>query len=165
MCIRDRLLLTYGICSGQILCIQCFDQNDSIGVNVGANNLIVNGGFENTNCGFGYAIYHSFCPASQYYDCSIANWICTGGGVYTYADFFDSTVCYVEEGARSVYFGNGYANACNSNQPDTSCLINSGCIVTGIPVGYPYSDVTNGGVTGVSLSQTVPANASLFSSC
>jgi hypothetical protein len=53
---------------GQVLCVQCFRQNDSIGVGVGSHNLIVNGGFENSNCIAGYVLSY-FCPNSSGYDC------------------------------------------------------------------------------------------------
>jgi len=70
--------------TAQLLCIQYFQQNDSVGVGVGANNLIINGGFENNNCGINSNNY-SFCPNSFHYNCNIANWICTGGGSLSYA--------------------------------------------------------------------------------
>ena len=49
----------------QILCVQAFEQNDSIGVNVGTNNMIINGGFENTTCIAG----QYFCPNSTTIPC------------------------------------------------------------------------------------------------
>src|SRR5436190_1616162 len=71
----------------QILCIQCFDQNDSI--SSGVHNLLQNGSFEK--------IYHlpsngySFCPRSKNYGFDFPNWICTGGGTDTYAHLADTS--------------------------------------------------------------------------
>jgi hypothetical protein len=139
--------------TAQILCVQCFDQNDSIGVGVGANNFIANGNFENTTCAFN-SNANTFCPNSANYNCNIANWICTGGGSSTYTCFYDSTVWYVEQGSHSVYFGNNFCSACPLG--DTTCLINNGCTVTGIPAGYPLSNgAAYGDTLGVSLSQAV----------
>jgi len=154
------LLLSFSFsiyCSAQVLCIKCYNQNARILTDT--NNLIVNGGFENTTCIPSYAT-HSFCPNSSIYDCSIANWICTGGGSSTYACIFDSSNLngsrsIVIEGKKAVYFGNYFCNACSSTQSDTSCIINMGCQVTGIPTGYPYNTVDYGGTTGVNLQQTV----------
>ena len=138
---------------GQIVCVQCFDQNDS--VYAGGINLIQNGGFENTTCGFNSS-FHSFCPGSQTYNCDITNWTCTGGGGYTYAYFWDSTHWYVDKGMRSPYFGNNFCWACSTiTDYDTSCLNTSGCRATGIPVGYPLNTINYGGTEGVSLSQTI----------
>ncbi len=139
--------------TAQILCVQCFDQNDSIGVGVGTNNFIANGNFENTTCGFN-SNSNTFCPNSVNYNCNIANWVCTGGGSSTYTCFYDSTVWFVEQGTHSVYFGNNFCSACPLG--DTTCLINNGCTVTGSPAGYPLSNgAAYGDTLGVSLSQAV----------
>ncbi len=138
---------------GQILCVQCFDQNDS--VYAGGVNLIQNGGFENTTCGFFPGSNYDFCPNATAYTCDIVNWICLGGGTQTYCCFRNGNTWFVEEGARSPYFGNSYCLACSAITSDISCFNNSGCIVTGIPAGYPLSGPTLGGTAGISLSQTV----------
>ncbi len=137
----------------QILCVQCFNQNDSIAGAV--NNLIVNGGFENTTC-LSNQYSSSFCPVSQYYSCALPNWICTGGGTSTYISIDDNTFTVVADGTKALYFGNGsQASACSSVYNDTSCLSVSNCTVNNIPAGYPTNDVLYGGSTGVSVSQTV----------
>ncbi len=147
------------LCSAQLLCVQCFQQNDSIGVGVGANNLIVNGGFETTTCAV--SCTGVYCPASSTNNCSIANWLCTGGGTLTYACVYDSAHFFVEQGTRSVYFGNSYSNACSGNSAstfpnnDTACFNYSGCTVSGIPAGFPLSGPNYGNATGLSISQTV----------
>ena len=142
--------------NGQVLCVQSFQQNDS--VYAGTTNLILNGGFENTDCSFsGMAVTltQSFCPNSAYYHCNIDNWTCTGGGIHTYCCFRDSTY-FVEEGTHSAYFGNGYCKVCSATIGDTSCFIYNGCVVTGIPSGYPNTLTTGFGDTaGISLSQNV----------
>ncbi len=138
----------------QILCVQCFEQNDSIGVNVGANNLIVNGGFENTTCGI-YPPYYSFCPNSNLYNCNISNWTCTGGGSSSFPCFFDNTTEYIVEGIKAPYFGNSTCRLCNGNGYDTSCLSSSGCSVLGIPAGRPISGVFYGDTLGINLFQIV----------
>ena len=134
----------------QILCIFCWDQNEQISQNV--NNLIVNGGFENTTCAFN-SNANSFCPNSANYNCDIANWICTGGGLSTYSCFYDSNYWYVQEGTHSAYFGNSFCPPCNTG--DTSCLVNTDCEVTGLSPGYPLNSATYGGALGISLEQTV----------
>src|SRR5437899_1477994 len=98
--------------TAQVLCIKCYHQNARVLTDT--NNLILNGGFENTTCspcnGTG-----SFCPNSNNYSCDIANWICTGGGVNTYAHMFDTTTgcsSIIIEGIKAAYFGNANANAC-----------------------------------------------------
>jgi hypothetical protein len=136
----------------QIICIKCFQQNDSIGYNV--NNLIVNGGFENNTC-IPNSNNNTYCPNATSYNCDIANWTCTGGGAYTYASFYDSTYWYVCQGIRSPYFGNSFCEACSPTVNDTSCLQNIDCTVTGLPAGYPVNDAQYGGTTGISLAQTV----------
>ena len=136
-----------------MLCVQCFQQNDSIGVGVGANNLLLNGGFENTNCPFNNS-GTTYCPNSSMAHCTIANWACTGGGSMTYCYFWDSTIYKVVEGSHAAYFGNSYCTACSAAANDTACINNTGCTVTGIPAGYPISGANYGTTTGVSLSQT-----------
>lgn len=139
---------------GQVLCIYCYDQNDSISSNV--NNLIMNGGFENTNCIVNYLSTSVFCPNSSHYSCDIANWICTGGGINTYCQMMDSIHCTIVEGTKAVYFGNNLCNACSNTNYDTSCVIDLNCTVGGIPQGFPVAIISGyGGDTGVSLQQTV----------
>lgn len=143
----------------QILCVQCFEQNDSIGINVGANDLVLNGGFENTTCALGCA--GVYCPSSMQFNCSIANWTCTGGGTLTYACVYDSAQYMVVEEARAAYLGNSYANPCSGTlsgpfpNNDTSCFVQSGCEVFIQGGGYPLSGSGYGGAAGISLSQTV----------
>ena len=157
-----NFILTY-ISYGQVLCIQSFQQNDS--VYAGTTNLIVNGGFENTDCissGLATALTQSFCPNSIYYQCNIDNWNCTGGGTNTYCCFRDSTYL-VQSGTHSAYFGNGFCNVCSTTMGDTSCFIYNGCVVSGIPSGYPNPLTAGFGDTvGVSLSQNVSGLIVLF---
>ncbi len=139
--------------SAQVLCIYCYDQNDSI--SHGVNNLIANGGFENSNC-LPMDPNSSFCPNSQHHNCDIANWACTGGGIYTYAIITDSTFATIIEGTKAAYFGNQGTLICSPAFGDTSCLDNVGCTVFGIPSGYPVSRYQGyGDYSGVSLQQTV----------
>ena len=149
--------LFHNLINAQILCVQCYNQNDS--VYAGTTNLILNGGFEDTTHISTPTIYNSFCPNSVYYNCNISNWLCTGGDTNTYARIWNDTFSYIPQGTKAAYFGNGWANSCSGDSTSfsfyTACLINSGCIVTGIPVGYPYSQTGYGGGNGVSLSQTV----------
>ena len=141
----------YSTC--QILCVSCYNQNDSI--SYGVNNLLLNGGFETNNCGAWPAPSSYYCPNSNYYSCNISNWTCTGGGTSTYACIFDHTYVTVPQGNDAVYFGNFFCNACSPNSEDTSCVNTIGCTTTGIPAGYPVNDITYGGTNGVSLEQTV----------
>ncbi|CAN5440986.1 hypothetical protein BH11BAC1_BH11BAC1_25280 [soil metagenome] len=136
--------------NAQIVCIYCYGQNDSISQNV--NNLLLNGGFENTTCAFN-SNANTWCPNSASYNCDISNWTCTGGGSNTYSCFYDSNYWYVEEGTHAAYFGNSFCPACITS--DTACLVNNGCETTGISPGYPLNDVTFGGAQGISLQQTV----------
>lgn len=144
--------------TGQILCILCYDQNDSI--SLGVNNLLLNGGFEDTPCVPSTGVIGtptSFCPNSDGYSCDFPNWTCTGGGSDTYACLYDILVnkSIIVQGTNAVYFGNFYCGACSPNIEDTSCLVNVDCAVTGIPFGYPVNpDIAFGGATGVSLEQT-----------
>src|SRR5205085_7616473 len=90
------VLLTFGFySSAQIICIYCYDQNDSI--SSGVNNLILNGSFENTNCS-PWPSSESYCPNSSNYSCNLLNWTCTGGGQFTYACTFDHTYVIVPDG-------------------------------------------------------------------
>jgi PKD repeat protein len=139
--------------NAQILCIYCYDQNDSISQNV--NNLVMNGGFENHTCSPNTQQY-SFCPNSNYYSCDISNWICTGGGIYSYANIWDNSSTIIPQGNFGVYFGNGMCHVCPGIQLDTTCLYSSSCVVGGILPGYPSNEFTGyGGTIGVSLEQTV----------
>lgn len=148
------LLIFFGICNtskSQILCLYCFDQNDSISSNV--NNLILNGGFENSTC---LDINDRYCPNSSSYNCDIDNWICTGGSNSTYACIVDTNFySTLIEGTHLAYFGNSMSYLCSPTLGDTSCLGDSSCMAIGISPGYPYSEQDFGGNTGVSLEQTV----------
>lgn len=146
------MLLACKICEGQVLCIYCYDQNDSI--SLGVNNLLINGGFENHTC-IPNTTSSTFCPNSNNYSCDIANWTCTGGGPSTYACIFGALYAPMVEGANAVYFGNYYCKACSPITNDTSCIINNACTVTGIPTGYPVNTLLYGGTSGVGLEQTV----------
>jgi PKD repeat protein len=139
--------------SAQILCIYCYEQNDSISDNV--NNMVLNGSFENHNCQPN--IYSSsFCPVSQYYSCTVPDWTCTGGGFDTYVSIDDYTFTQTAEGNYAAYFGDGVSGKiCSSSQFDTSCFAPTGCEMLNIPVGYPVADASLGGSLGVSLEQTV----------
>lgn len=146
-------LLTLQLSKAQVLCVQCYQQNDSISANV--TNLTTNGSFENHNCVLNY--YPStYCPNSSNFSCSLSNWTCTGGGSSSYPNMFDANVTVVPNGISTAYLGNGSnAGACSSAFNDTSCIADSGCVVIGIPSNYPSNDVLYGGTTGVSISQTV----------
>ena len=147
------LAFCYKHSSAQIICIYCYEQNDSISQNV--NNLILNGSFENTNCAPNI-FSNSFCPNSNYYGCDIVDWTCTGGGTASYASIDDYTFTQTADGNLAAYFGNGsFASACSNIGNDTSCLVPTGCELLNIPAGYPTNDPTYGGSTGVSLEQTV----------
>ena len=147
------------ITKAQVLCIQCYNQNAPVLTNT--NNLIMNGGFENTTCIPDVSHNHSYCPNSSAYDCDFTNWTCTGGGTNTYASLYDSSIAaannltIIVEGDNAAYFGNNFCNACSAILSDTSCITNVDCEVTGIPSGYPVNVASYGGATGVSLEQTV----------
>ncbi len=157
-----KSLLFFALCftlchlsMAQVVCIMCYDQNDSI--STGVNNFILNGGFENSNCAPGY-ILDVFCPNSSYYSCDLDNWTCTGGGTSTYVCLFDTTPgtrSTVVEGNRAAYMGNYFCNPCSATVDDTSCFVTTDCELTGIPVGYPTHDPTYGGNLGVSIEQVV----------
>ena len=144
------LLSFYSTVNAQILCIFCYDQNDSISQNV--NNLILNGGFENTTCALN-SNGNTFCPNSMNYNCDIMDWLCTGGGQYTYSCFYDSNFWYVQSGTHSVYFGNSFCPPCNTG--DTSCLVTNDCETTGISPGYPLNGPDYGNANGISIEQNV----------
>src|ERR1043166_8512973 len=81
------VVFIFSFCAkSQVLCIKCYNQNARVLTDT--NNLMVNGGFENTTCVS--QLHYSFCPNSQWYHCDIANWICTGGGIDTYAHIMDT---------------------------------------------------------------------------
>jgi hypothetical protein len=137
----------------QVVCIYCYDQNDSISQNV--NNLVTNGGFENHTC-IPNTQQYSFCPNSDYYSCDISNWVCSGGGINTYSNVWNNNFSTIPQGNVAVYFGNGMCSVCPAMQFDTTCLYTSSCVVAGIPPGYPSNEFSGfGGTTGVSLEQTV----------
>src|SRR5438128_4063014 len=95
-------LCTCQFAQGQIICIKCYNQNDSIAL--GINNLLLNGGFENTNCVVFNFQGGIFCPNSSFYNCDIADWTCTGGGPLSYPRVVDSISTVVVEGTKAVYF-------------------------------------------------------------
>ncbi len=144
-------LAVYTSSFGQIICLFCFDQNDSISSNV--NNLVLNGGFENTTCIAGGGSV--FCPASASYNCNISNWTCTGGGTNTYAQMFDNNMSIIVEGTKAAYLGNAFCQPCSATPDDTTCIIRDSCGVQGLPNGYPVNDAAYGGTNGVSIEQTV----------
>ena len=134
---------------GQVICVSCYDQNAPI--TVGANNLVLNGGFEN-GCGIGTF----FCPNASTYNCNITGWICTGGGINTYAHIVNSTFSIIPEGTKAVYFGNWFWDICSPDTNDESCLIAAGCMVSGVPPGFPSARYPGyGDTTGISIQQTV----------
>ncbi|HLF64678.1 MAG TPA: T9SS type A sorting domain-containing protein [Saprospiraceae bacterium] len=136
----------------QVICVLCFEQNEE--VSSGVNNLLLNGGFENTSCAPGW-FEDCFCPNSLFYNCDLSNWTCIGGGTNSYPSVFDSTLSFIPEGNNAAYFGNGSAYTCSEAWGDSTCQSIKSCIVTGIPTGFPKSDPGYGELTGVSLEQTV----------
>jgi hypothetical protein len=148
-------LFIFEFVSGQVLCVQCFNQNNQIGLNVGSNNHILNGGFEVTDCPTTSLI--SFCPNSIYYSCNISNWTCIGGGDSTYCLMVDTSIFWAQtvEGIKSAYLGNRYSTVCSSSQVDTSCLVTNGCLTSGIQTNQLSSGLYYGGANGVSISQSV----------
>src|SRR5258705_10836204 len=93
LCCLIVVFFTCRVCEGQILCIYCYDQNDT--VSAGVNNLLLNGGFESGCLVNGY-----FCRNSTGYSCNITNWSCTGGGINTYAKMFDIASSTIVEGSQ-----------------------------------------------------------------
>ncbi|MEI6488355.1 MAG: T9SS type A sorting domain-containing protein [Bacteroidota bacterium] len=140
----------------QIISIQCFNQNDSIGIHLGKNNLILNGGFENTNCGFN-SNWNSFCPKSAFYTCNIENWVCVGGGSAVYPHFYDTTFEFVVEGKRAPYFENLYTKVNSKVNNDTAPFLKeNGCAIQNISTSFFSSIPSNyGGGEGLSLEQLV----------
>ncbi|CAN5577125.1 hypothetical protein BH11BAC1_BH11BAC1_27040 [soil metagenome] len=135
----------------QVICILCFDQNDSISDNI-STNFIQNGGFENTTvAGTAY-----FCPNSSFYSGDFLNWTCTGGGTSTYAhNSPNNSLSLVVEGLQCAYLGNFYCNPCSNITNDTSCVSDSACTVNNLPPGFPSNTAAYGNSTGVSIEQTV----------
>jgi hypothetical protein len=147
------LILTCSLqSSGQILCVQCFDQNEAISPE--AVNRMSNGGFENTTCTPGW-LEDSYCPNSALYNCDLSNWTCTGGDTQSYPSVFDSTLSTIPEGLNAAYLGNGNAFGCSDQWGDTTCQSREQCTIVGIPAGYPHSNPGYGEQTGVSIEQTV----------
>lgn len=145
------IILSFGFrlpATAQIVSITCYHQNDSIAQNV--NNLLINGGLEYGCPDFGY-----FCPNAPFYSCDLTGWTCLNGGHFTYCATINGTLYKVVQGTKAAYFGNGHCAACSYNENDTSCIINTGCTVQGVPPGYPVNDTAHGGTNGVSLEQTV----------
>jgi len=152
--ILNLSFLIFNSLQAQILCIYCYEQNDSISQNV--NNMVLNGSFENHNCQPNI-FSSSFCPVSQYYSCAVPDWTSTGGGFDTYLSIDDYTFTQTAEGNYAAYFGNGIgAMVCSSNQYDTSCFTPTGCEMLNIPNGYPIAPGSSyGGSLGISIEQTV----------
>lgn len=136
----------------QVHCIHCIPQNEPL--DTISPNLVQNGGFELNNCtGFGIGY---FAPASGSYSCDIDGWICTGGGINTYAQIVDAAFSAVPEGSDAAYFGNSFCEACSNTVNDTTCFLGSSCELTGIPAGFPNNQSGGYGDTvGISLSQTI----------
>ena len=142
-------IYAYNYSKAQVICVLCFDQNDSVSYNV--TNLLQNGGFETNNCGLtGY-----FCPNSSSYSCDFTGWTCTGGGTSTYAHNINNGFSMVIEGTQAAYMGNFYCNACSNSTNDTSCVSDSACTLNPLPPGFPTNTIDFGGNAGVSLEQTV----------
>ncbi|HTL82667.1 MAG TPA: gliding motility-associated C-terminal domain-containing protein [Bacteroidia bacterium] len=153
---RAATLLLFAILSNlqlksQLLCVNCYDQNDSI--SSGVHNLIQNGSFEMTTCSSG----GYYCPNSSGYVCDISNWTCSGGGPWTYAAIYNNSIMAVVAGNNSAYMGNYFCNACSNTANDTACFTNNGndCMLDSLPAGFPNNTSDYGGATGVKLSQTV----------
>ncbi len=146
------LVLFASVAPAQIVCIYCFDTNDSISSNV--TNLIQNGSFENHNC-TPNTNGSSYCPNSAAYQCNLTNWTCTGGGSGTYCQIFTSLYSAIPDGLGAAYFGNSFCNPCSQTVNDTSCFVRSGCEISGIPPGFPQNQPNYGGALGLSLDQTV----------
>jgi hypothetical protein len=143
------LILSYNS-SAQIICIYCYEQNDSISDFV--TNFVQNGGFEDTVGNTS----GSFCPNSSTYTLDFAYWTCTGGGSSTYAHSCNNGYSWIPQGALAAYMGNYFCRACSPAANDTTCINSTQCAVTGVPTGYPENpDTAYGGTTGLSLEQTV----------
>jgi PKD repeat protein len=145
------LLLSSLVSNAQVVCIFCYNQNDSISSNV--TNLIQNGSFE-----YGCPPFGNFIPNSTNYNCDLTGWTASGGASMTYAMVWDTTVpaSQTPDGANVVYFGNGvFARVCSAQYFDTSCFGDTDCVSTNIQSGYPYNDSSYGGPNGPSIEQTV----------
>src|SRR4030095_6022844 len=138
--------------SAQLECIQCFRQNNPL--SPGAANRMLNGSFEQHTCTPSW-LMHSYCPNSSLYDCDIDSWTCTGGGQSSYPVIFDNTLSLIPDGNFAAYFGNGNCFVCVDMSFDTSCLVRTGCTVSGFKPGLPTTLDGYGGPGGVSLQQTV----------
>jgi hypothetical protein len=138
----------------QVISVTCFEQNERI--NGPVNNFISNGSFEITNCpAWDDITPHSFCSASNYYDCTLQDWT-TNCGSSSYPLIFDASRVVIADGVVAAYLGNSTSNACSASAGDTSCLNMISCEVTGIPDGYPYNPGAGfNGAEGVSIEQTV----------
>jgi gliding motility-associated-like protein len=143
-------------CTAQIICVNCYPQTAAISPL--AANLLLNGSLDSATLpgggtgGGGGAI----CPTSSSYANDVYAWQCTGGGIATYAwHIMQGSIQPVIHGTHSVYLGNSFCQPCSATPDDTSCLIKTGCDVSGIPAGFPTHDPAYGSTTGVSLQQTV----------
>jgi gliding motility-associated-like protein len=141
-------LITLPIFS-QIICINCYDQTAQL--SPAAPNMILNPSFETNTCSGG----GQFCPNSSSFNCSIDNWIASGGGTNTYAQMFGTGSSIIPNGITAAYLGNYFCLTCSTTLDDTACIIKNGCEVTGIPAGFPQHDPQYGGGTGMSIEQTV----------
>ena len=143
-------ILLVNFSHAQIICIRCFNSNDSI--SSGVNNLVKNGSFEN-----GCSTFQYYCPNSTSYGCNLQHWMCTNGGTNTYASTQSSSNTTVPDGLIAIYMGNWYCQACSTSPNDISCLTDSQCVTLNSSAGsgFPLSEPNYGGVNGVSLVQTV----------
>jgi len=139
-----------GGAQSQIICITCQNQNGSY--NPSAPNLITNGSFEASNCVLG-GFTGFYCPNSGYYNCDIANWICTDGGTSTYASAVTTDFSIIPDGSAAAYMGNWYCTACIGGEDD--CLSSNGCTFTNVSAAQIFHSAEYGGSSGVSLEQTV----------
>ena len=148
------LLFVVTCTTAQVICINCYQQNDSI--SSGVINLLKNGGFEAGTCNTTNIYY---CPKSTYHNCDITDWQCTGGGSSTYAQIVTSATTWTQvvQGTYAVYFGNSFCNACDSILGDTTCLSDSSdCTLHQPKKGYPTNTNPSYGLdSGVSISQVV----------
>jgi gliding motility-associated-like protein len=136
--------------SAQVICVQCFDQNTPITTSV--SNYIVNGGFEINTC----TSSEIFCPSSSSYACDINRWVCTNGGSYTYSQMFTTFSSAIVQGSVAAYMGNYFTTGlCSASNLSRACIYKDGCVVKGIPNGFPMNDAMYGGNAGVSLHQIV----------
>ncbi|MFM2388347.1 MAG: hypothetical protein RL660_3104 [Bacteroidota bacterium] len=141
--------------SAQIICVNCFPQKAAISPS--APNLLVNGSLDSNILVNGGGFGTNFiCPLSTSYSHDVYGWQCTGGGTSTYANqVLAGGFIPVVHGTHCVYLGNSFCQACSLTPDDTSCIVKTGCDVTGIPPGYPQTTPDLGGPGGVSLEQTV----------